>query len=104
MELLTAISNNDKDVKLAISTIDENYGKNLSTGDFIDLNFNYNQPENGMISKLVLKGTGYYHHEKEYTHPINKKALRALQKPYATHQYSQLIEQAHLLAKGKQAN
>ncbi len=102
LELTSATSNTEMDVLKQLNTIDGEYANILNTGDYINLNFKYTYPEEGIATKLILKGTGYYHHEKEYNQEINKKALRVLKKPMSTHLYSQIIEQAYTLAKNKQ--
>lgn len=99
LPLLSAITNEGKEAAASLSKVDKDYTEILNEGDFMDLKFMNTLPQPGVQTKLVLKGTGYYHHERNYTNKPNIKALKQLKKPMSTHQLSQILDLAQSLAK-----
>ena len=101
LPMTSAITNKGNDASASLADVDGDYSEILKQGDYVDLNFenlNY-RPE--VETRLVLKGTGYYHHERNYTNEPNMKALRQLKKRMSTHQLSQVLEIGQLVAKSK---
>ena len=77
----------------AIDADDMTYAELPMQGNFLNIHFEAPSDPN---SNLILKGKGYYHHEREYTSKPNYKFLKALDRDkMAAHQLS-IVLQNHI--------
>ncbi|MEL6675597.1 MAG: hypothetical protein AAFR61_25540 [Bacteroidota bacterium] len=96
--LLSATNQDGEDVMELLQNRDQQYYLQPSEGDYIKLNFAVPQ-EAGLT--YLLKGSGYYHHERSYTHAPQKKALRKMKfyGPLITHDLSLALHQLSMQSK-----
>lgn len=89
LKTLSAVNQEGKNIMQDIEADDHHYTELPVNGNFIDLLFEAPADFN---SRLILKGKGYYHHEKEYASKPNYKFLKAVkQNKMTTHQLSRLL-------------
>ena len=69
---LSAFNEKGEDVSSLIQTADQQYAVQPHAGSFIEFSFENNASEDEVY---VLKGTGYYHHIRDYDHKPNKRML-----------------------------
>lgn len=75
--MISATNERKENVQQLLEKIDDQYALQPGPGTQITLNFAHTAKENEMY---VLKGSGYYYENRDYTHAPQKEALRALRK------------------------
>lgn len=97
LETISIVNQEGKDVWQATEANDLLYTELPTQGDFLNIHFEAPSSAN---SNFILKGKGYYHHEREYTAKPNYKFLKAVHRDkITTHQLSRLLsDQANTFA------
>jgi hypothetical protein len=73
LRTLSAVDQAGQDATGKLTATDESYVTQPAMSSFVDLAFEAPSHED---ATLMLSGTGYYHHERDYAHEPNKKFLR----------------------------
>ena len=72
-----------------LSLIDEDYMENIQSGDFTDVKFSIDPPQNGKSQSLFLHSKGYYSSKKEYSGKSQVRRLKRFKNPAELSRFSQ---------------
>ncbi|MEZ4828548.1 MAG: hypothetical protein R3C61_20015 [Bacteroidia bacterium] len=79
--MISAVNEKGEDVSARIHTVDEHYAVQPQAGSAITLSFENTAVEDEIY---ILKGTGYYHHIRNYEHAPDKPFIRYMRRNQQT--------------------
>ncbi|MEZ4828546.1 MAG: hypothetical protein R3C61_20005 [Bacteroidia bacterium] len=79
--MISAVNEKGEDVSARIHTVDEHYAVQPQAGSAITLSFENTAAEDEIY---ILKGTGYYHHIRNYEHAPDKPFIRYMRRNQQT--------------------
>jgi len=90
LRTISAFNQDGLDILSKISTEDKIYVEKPKVGTFTNMLF---EAPSNPASFLILRGSGYYHHKRNYTAKPNYGVLKELKKDkLSTHQLSRLLQ------------